>query len=406
MYTKGGLHDVYGFSHQSVTHNGAPHAELFKADVCGVTGDSLTGEYNPYWREQVSRHESATTPLSATTQATSEVIPMRAEIKAPNGYRQTSVDFNGLKPIFKLDTYLDTACDNSARVRAAQSIAPKLKGLVILGELRESLDLIRHPARGLRSAIDRYLKQAKRVRSRHVAKHGNSRMSEYRRDLADLYLENSFGWQPILNDISDGYDAYRAIAVSEDFVRFVGSQKMSRTFKRQNVTSHGFYYVIVDEWQSQFVEYKHKYYGEIKLKVQTNGLPRRLGTIPSEFIPALWELLPWSFVWDYFFNIGDVLNAVSTIYASDFAWVAHTKRVRQGCLSETVIRDNPDFVYSISQDGRSRVYRKTITRAGLPSIPFPSLQIDNQEDHRRQLSRFLNIAALITTGRNDRNYRR
>jgi hypothetical protein len=401
MYTKGGLHNVYGFTHLKVTLHGNLYAQQYSVDACGLTGSSLTGEMNPYWREQVLRHESATTPLSATTQATSELIPLKAEVKAPNGYRQTCTDFNGLQPTLMGDIDLDTICDNSARVKAARSIAPKLKSLVILGELRETLDLIRHPARGLRSAIDRYLKAAKRVRKNHY-----SDRAGFRRDIADLYLEHSFGWRPLLNDISDGYDAYRAVAVSENFARFVGSEKVNRVFPRHMVDVHGYYYVAATHWQTQFVEYKHKYYGEVKLDVQTNGLPRRLGVIPSEFIPAVWELIPWSFVIDYFINIGDVLSAVSTISASDFAWVAHTKRVRQGCLAETIISDNPDVTFLEHQNGRSRVYRKTVTRAGLPKIPFPSLRLDNQEDHYRQLSRFLNIAALITARRNDRNYRR
>jgi len=42
-------------------------------------------------------------------------------------------------------------------------------------------------------------------------------------------------------------------------------------------------------------------------------------------VPTLWEILPWSFVVDYFTNAGDVINAYSTL-SSSIAWRSQVAR--------------------------------------------------------------------------------
>jgi hypothetical protein len=52
-----------------------------------------------------------------------------------------------------------------------------------------------------------------------------------------------------------------------------------------------------------------------------NNVPfRHYGLNIQEFIPTVWELVPWSFFVDYFANIGDILEC-ATLIRSDVSWV-------------------------------------------------------------------------------------
>jgi hypothetical protein len=53
--------------------------------------------------------------------------------------------------------------------------------------------------------------------------------------------------------------------------------------------------------------------------------PEILGFDWSNFVPTLWEILPWSFAIDYFTNIGDVLSAWS-FPLSAITWAQSTLR--------------------------------------------------------------------------------
>ena len=61
--------------------------------------------------------------------------------------------------------------------------------------------------------------------------------------------------------------------------------------------------------------------GCVKRQVQAPQVDAlsHFGFTPSEFIPTAWELLPWSFLIDYFVNIGDVIQA-NIVSLSDLAW--------------------------------------------------------------------------------------
>jgi hypothetical protein len=58
------------------------------------------------------------------------------------------------------------------------------------------------------------------------------------------------------------------------------------------------------------------------------------GFNPQNFIPAAWELLPWSFLADYFTNIGDILTA-SIVSTKHLAYTNRTEIVISKSLEVT-----------------------------------------------------------------------
>jgi hypothetical protein len=224
-------------------------------------------------------------------------------------------------------------------------------------------------------------------------------LRQYREAAAESWLEYSFGWRPWLNDISDGLAAFRGLANSEQYLKFSASSVKQMKDPMKSKTASGWQFVTLQSRHARSTDYLVRYRGEVRLGVHGLSAPRSFGLLPGELIPAAWELLPWSFLIDYFVNIGDVLDSVVTLSTSDFAWVNKTTRAKYECLTQTYCDSSYDHV---SSDGSSHVVRKVVKRKALSSVPMPSLQIRN----RLSTSKVLNIAALLQLRAHDRNYRR
>jgi hypothetical protein len=219
-----------------------------------------------------------------------------------------------------------TSVTNAAKSRLASKIIQvnrELQGGVVLGEMRETLRLIKSPAKALREGIPRYLaslkKKTKGVKSRTIAKN----------IISESYLEWTFGAKPLMSDIVDGHRAIRRlhsrmprdtkdirVVESKDSMttpvittHLIGATSYLRTIDMEYTTSN-----YIEKWQAcvGYATYSPRF-----MQAQL------LGFHPSEFVPTLYELLPWSFLIDYFTNLGDVISS-HCLYTGLVRWVMRT----------------------------------------------------------------------------------
>jgi hypothetical protein len=204
------------------------------------------------------------------------------------------------------------------QIRKAQT---SMSGGVFLGELREAYHMLRHPAEGLRKAIkESYLDKLKKVKKAD----GN----RWKKAISQTWLESSFGWRPFINDLEDAMNAYSELTKNnrEEFrhIRAIGKdQKFVSATNNESYPESLNFYVLGNSriWDEVIVVVR----GEVKRKLVTTAADkaRLFGLAPSEFAPTVWELLPWSFLVDYFTNIGDVIEAGATD-TSTVAWLLQT----------------------------------------------------------------------------------
>jgi len=99
-----------------------------------------------------------------------------------------------------------TETDNAARAKfygKLYALRTSLQGGVVLGELRETLHMLKRPAAALWDKNFGYL-SALRKAKRRDPKH-------WLKTAGGLWLEQSFGWQPLINDCKDAYKAYEKL---------------------------------------------------------------------------------------------------------------------------------------------------------------------------------------------------
>jgi len=382
----------------------------------------MTGNENPNWRKQIAAGENATTSLSGTYQSIDG---------ATSGNFHTVIDgLYGGRKTFKVSghiaVYLGTyypwgTWTSFADARASnrflskiRSAAVQVSGPTFLGEMREALQMIKKPAAGLQDSIKRYLDNVKRAKRQRGRK-----PNDWMGDLGNLWLENSFGWQPLMNDIQSGIDAYNSLFEKTRVIRISAggsdTKMFANTVSSMTLPGTGSWYAIDATGTKCSNTNIVRYRGALRSQAATTARDRfaRFGFTPSEFVPTAWELLPWSFLIDYFASVGDVLSGAVTD-TSNVLWVNRSEvkktQVVYSAKPRTPRSDWPTLKYNDTSSPSLAVFNsKSVSRSAGIGVPTPKLsfQIPSTD------GKLANIAALLAQARSSihpqnpsrRNYR-
>jgi len=177
--------------------------------------------------------------------------------------------------------------------------------------------------------------------------------------LGDRYLEYQFGWRPFVNDVQSLLFNARRISKQVDFILAnIGKPIRRRLLVKEDVQNEIFLnrtgYPYSGCWATNDIlsgkprissQWYHK--GEVRTITKvvfsgefvysfTDRIPSRkeleLRLRGFEFTPStVWELIPWSWLIDWFSNVGDVIHNLSREVADEqhttYAYIQkHTRR--------------------------------------------------------------------------------
>jgi len=357
--------------------------------------EAYSGFDNPKWRSIIKNHGDATNYAHASRTTTVmqqgsfgfietqmiTIVPsppdapydILGRVQTRTGYGQYVVVPLPVTSVIGTVDAVDIAKANFvSRCRSRMSPA---SGGVILGEIRETLRLIHHPAMAIRQSLSSYLGKVK-------SQHRNLKKIPKRTArgvVANTWLEYAFGWQPLLHDVEDA-----AHALADLTTKIPPNEEVSASGKTESdlgsYENYGgggnqvFSYQIRSKEQASA-----QIYGAINRQVNPYPTFRSsFGLRPHDFLPTLWELIPYSFVADYFTNIGDMISCAS-FAESNLAWMGMSvvaKRVNESSspVDVTDYQNIPGFQTqggSISAGSMKRTYEE-FTRIGAFSL-VPSL---------------------------------
>jgi hypothetical protein len=172
---------------------------------------------------------------------------------------------------------------------------------VFLGELMKTVQMISSPAKALRKGIDAY---------HHTVKKRLRNAKKPNRVVRDTWLEFVYGWGPLINDVKDACqlgtaDPYKVF----QSIKGKGTVDGITSNSRQDY-ANSFLNVDYRMVMSQKVTVKYK--GAIAAQNEPPGFPEQLGLSWSNVLPTVWELIPYSFLVDYFTNVGKVIDGIAT----------------------------------------------------------------------------------------------
>lgn len=293
--------------------------------------------------------------------------------------------------------------DNRAKalfVKKARAAMTQFQSGVFLGELRETLELLHKPYKAIPSLIKSYLGVAQK-RRRGFRK---ASIPAKHRFLQEQWLQASFGIRPLIHDVAD---AARALAQYNlghkprqsvlGFAKAEGPQPDAFT--------GGSYQQMSWELTTQMIDKSASYaWGAVQASQdRTTPALQNVGLALQDFIPTIWELIPYSFLLDYFVNVDDILDAATFNTANLVYWGLSSKTSRTltaGNARDTTNRkDSPDpfgsFVVGGGFDpGKGSWTAEQFARVGYGSlVPSLSFKIPGN------WSQYVNMAALATVGR-------
>lgn len=198
---------------------------------------------------------------------------------------------------------------------------------------------------------------------------------------ADLWVELQYGWKPLLSDIKGGAE-FLSNTLNVPVVRtYRVRQKKNLSYPASAGGSKNY----ADRSGSVSR-------GQIIARISEKDVAKLSGLLDP--LQVAWELLPWSFVADWFMPIGDYLQArnfvrgitgefVTTIYEVEKCSWRGPQDVHNGTL---------DSVSKMSNATSTYVY-VTRTVSSAISVPFPNFR---KLDEVASWSRCANAIALIT----------
>lgn len=299
--------------------------------------NTRTDASNPLWREEVKAHVSATTAISGTKRNFS-LGDCKSHVAWGSGDKNNGWGTPNLQVADGPSTLLASPLlsligDSSSLNPSAALSAAKIGFLakvrktqrqfqagVFLGELRETIHMIRRPAQALRNALDLYHGAAKE----RIRRAGSNRRIATRA-VQDTWLEYVFGWSPLINDVQDaakalGYKDYR------EYIPITYKAGTESAETTENITGYSVIWAKCSYTRKDSVVVRLK--GEVASEPSSTELGNldRWGVNPwRDFVPTVWELIPYSFLVDYFTNIGNVIDGFST-QTANIAWVNQTVR--------------------------------------------------------------------------------
>lgn len=191
-----------------------------------------------------------------------------------------------------------------------------------LGEIRETIRMIRHPFQGIRDATIDYLTALKRVKNRY----GRSPHA-MTKHAAGAYLEYRFGVLPLAEDIQQlALDAHRG-----RWPRYnidVRASEFYSASERRTSLAYGNFTASATIKALRRSSYGLRYRGQVFTNSSADGKISKLQALrllPEDFVPTLWDLIPYSWMIDYFANIGEILDALS-VGTANLAWLSINDR--------------------------------------------------------------------------------
>lgn len=363
---------------------------------------SRSGSSMPDWRDKIRKRQNATTPYSLDSY---KVVKAKDGIYSASGvlYNVPNVQVaQGLfNPINGNFAHL-TADVNKAESTALTALYRKVNAQVSHTNVPKALvefgDVIRQfgsPAKAILSHTQRHLNRLFLQRRGVSAVKYNS--ASYARLLSDTYLEYAFGLAPLINDTKKAAEALGRWTweVDSDNVRLPptklvgrGSDSVAKTTVA-NFAPMAASGIVCKMTTLTTTEARAQYvcgYNTF-LTADLGSLDRLhelLGFRPESWLPAVWEGVPWSWLIDYFTNVGAILDSVEASHIKP-TWISKTvSTVTDVQVVETLNAPETARVASYnywknpSSSGsqgahtcrRTTMERTNPTTLGLPSVYF------------------------------------
>lgn len=261
---------------------------------------------------------------------------------------------------------MDTVTQEALQAFLGKVNSTKLNVAQIFAERQQTVNLIASNV----SQIARLYTDLRRGRNPFTNRNSKP-LKRGSKELADRWLEYSYGWVPLVSDIYSAVEL-RSLQPPSGIIK---AKRAKYTTKTYHGVPKGSPYDIMESWSTEV-----RTRGctcTIRARVTLDNPNLTFATSLGLTNPALlaWELLPYSFVVDWFLPVGNWLEAQTALLGVTLTDVSTTKtcRFRGDSSVTTTIKPN----LSGSGGGRGHGYLIQINKErslSIPSLSLPKLK--------------------------------
>lgn len=185
------------------------------------------------------------------------------------------------------------------------------------------------------------------------------------KDVSSAWLELQYGWLPLLSDVHEAGEAWEH--ANQTTVPYEAKARKNREKYYENVVN------TTDHGSTEHVVYKHG--REMRARIFSSELSARsLGL--TDPMSVAWELMPWSFVADWFIPIGSYLEALNNAPLFDGAEILIIDRKKADLVKTEWLNfwHGPDVGY-VRGEAFAEGHATSLSRGiGSISVPLPGFK--------------------------------
>ncbi len=181
----------------------------------------------------------------------------------------------------------------------------------------------------------------------------------FSKDFAGAFLEGHFGWEPMMDDIHSACQTMSKADFGFRYIHGSGSDSSSTDTRHQD-----------DFWTFTRAQTKtdlrFKQGCRVRISNESAFLASQMGLINPATVA--WDLVPFSFVVDWFANVGQVLGAMTGFVGLDVDLAYHTQSQQFFYHTETTSDNHVDYIHTAFEEDLFAVGRS-------PGLVGPSLEV-------------------------------
>jgi len=227
-------------------------------------------------------------------------------------------------------------------------------------DLNETLSMLRRPFHGVAQLVRKILTKKHTLMKASISTLEASK---------DAWLEYRYGWKPLISDIETVVDLVATRAERHGSKKLVARTCETISSKGLASTSPKYAHPMVGCSGTMTKTFSRRCTAGVfySLDEAAMSAAKIQGTRPRDFGPTVWECIPYSFVADWFINVGDWLQAISPVPGITYTgwWVTNVTKTETSS-SGSVAYPDPQPAYNSVYHGslgtvitKDTVYKRT-----------------------------------------------
>jgi len=365
--------------------------------VFASTKDSAS---TPNWRDKVAKSLSASNPYSCSKyfDLTAAKISITSRQRGTN-FLQYSTGYGLSSPTIVTPVVPDYSVTEQIALRNIKASIAKdvenFKSLIPLAELHETRNMLRTiTGKSFALVKDLLLLKQQMTNKRY--------WSSIAHQAADRWLEFSFGVSPLISDVNSALQAIDDVLNPKEpkLKAYVGFDSTRATSRGALANIYNTGHVIGYARSTCTTDVTIYYNAGVLPKLGYDndyGVDDHFGLNFGEIVGVAWEIIPYSWLVDYFTTAGDFFTEVFTTRPYRCVYVTQTVKSEYNYSCSPEIGSIPANIEVLSfhaEPGKLR--RVLLNRTVKSDLPMPNLRFKTaDETGANSVKKLLNLASLL-----------